>query len=444
MKTSDRPEVQRFARHVNPRLVAALGVLGQGRLFTRAQGERLEDHRGNSYLDALAGAGSVALGHHAERLRIRFERALEEEPWGEHEGPRAHELKARLAARSGLAAVLLASSGAEAADAAMRLARASSDRHRLLSLEGASHGLSLAALSLAGDLRPQRPFAPLLPGCQAIPFGDLAALEEALDPDDVAALFLEPIQVEGGLRPLPPGYLAAARSLCHRHGALLVLDETQTGLGRCGHDFSWQAEGVKPDIMLLGRALGGSYCALSAVLTSPAVLARARRRAPGVAGAGPVAGVNVASAVALELLDALDSALLRSVQERGEELRRALQERLSRHPLVREVRGRGLLVGVELGLDTQGWKLPLPASVPPPPLGHWVALELLEKGVLCQPAAHRPEVLRLAPPLTISAADVAVLVDRVDLVMQACDGASSVLSALLWRLGRQARAGWTF
>jgi putrescine aminotransferase len=444
MKTSDRPEVQRYARHVNPRLVAALGVLGQGRLFTRAQGERLEDHRGNSYLDALAGLGSVALGHHAERLRVRFERALEEEPWGEDEGPRAHELKARLAARSGLGAVLLASSGAEATDTAIRLARAATGRHRLLALEGAHHGLSLGALSLAGEPRASRPFAPLLPGCHTIPFADLAALEEALASGDAAALFLEPIQVEGGLRPLPPGYLAAARDLCHRHGALLVLDEVQTGLGRCGHDFAWQPEGVKPDILLLGSALGGSYGALAAVLTSPAALTKARRRAPGLAGAGPVAGVNVASAVALELLDALDGALLRSVRERGEELKRGLQERLGGHPLVREVRGRGLLVGVELGLDTRSWKLPLPASVPPPPLGHWVALKLLEEGVLCQPALHRPDVLRLAPPLTISGADTAVLVDRVGRVMQACDGASSVLSALLWRLGRQARSGWTF
>lgn len=443
MKTSQRPEVQRYARHVNPHLITLLGVLGYGRLFTRAQGSRIEDHRGNSYLDALAGFGAIPLGHHAERLRIRFERALEEEPWGEEEGPRAEELKERLRERSGLDGVGLASSGAEAVDLALKLALAATQRSVLLGCEGSYHGLNLGALSLAGEARLRQPFGPLLE-CRKVPYGDLDALEKALAQGDIAAFVLEPIQIEGGMKVAPAGYLAACKELCARHGTLLILDEIQSGLGRCGLDFLWQNGGTKPDLLVLGKALGGSYCALAAVLTSPKILERASRHAPHLAGGYLVAGVNVASAVALEFLDLLDDGLLKAVRSRGDELLRGLQRGLEKHPLVRGVRGQGLLVGVELGLDMGGWRLPLPSSVPPPPFGHWVSLRLLEEGVLCQPTTHRPDVLRLEPPLSISSADVATVVDRVLRVMRECSSASAVLSALLWRLGRQARSGWEF
>ncbi|MCU0658692.1 MAG: aminotransferase class III-fold pyridoxal phosphate-dependent enzyme [Polyangiaceae bacterium] len=443
MKTSDRPEVQRYARHVNPHLVSLLGVLGYGRLFTRAQGERIEDHRGNSYLDALAGFGSVPLGHHPERLRVRFEQALDEEPWGEDEGPRAAQLKALLARRSSLPSVLLASSGAEAVDVALKIARASTGRQTILCCDGSYHGLNLGALSVAAEPRVRKPFAPLLPGCRVLPYGDLDALRHALQ-DGAAAFLLEPLQIEGGMRMPPGGYLEACRELCSRHGTLLILDEIQTGLGRCGHDFLWKKYGVKPDIVTLGKALGGSYCALSALCLNPELLERAERQAPGLVGPGPVGGVNVASAVALEFLSLLDEPLLNNVRQRGEELLEGLQRRLQGHPLVRGIRGEGLLVGVELGMLPRGWKLPLPASVPPPPTGHWIALKMLEASVICQPTTHRPDVLRLEPPLTVSAPDIAILQDRIERVLRECNGATAVLSGLVGRLGRQARAGWTF
>ena len=255
--------VERYARHVDPAFMKLLGVLGYGRVFERAEGVYVWDDRGRRYLDLLAGFGSVNVGHSHPRLLARLHELLEARPLHlSHTGPSPHtaalaEALAR-AAGGALEMSLFSTSGAEAVEAAMKLARAATGRRRIVACERGYHGLSLGTLSLSAAARLREPFEPLLDDCSVVPFGDAAALERELTRGDVAAFIVEPVQIEGGVRFAPAGYLAAARDACARHGALFVLDEVQTGFGRLGSLFAFQQESVVPDVLVLGKSAGGS------------------------------------------------------------------------------------------------------------------------------------------------------------------------------------------
>jgi putrescine aminotransferase len=414
--------VERYARHVNPAFVKLLGVVGYGRVFERAHGVWLWDHEGRRYLDALAGFGSVNVGHNHPRLVARMHALLDEEPVHFlHVGPapQAADLAERLAALSGLEMALFSTSGAEAVEAGLKLARAATRRAGFVYCTGSFHGLSLGTLSVTGATRLRAPFEPLLAGCTAVEFGDIDALERALAPRRIAAFLLEPVQGEGGIVIPPPGYLRAAQDLCRRHGTLLILDEVQTGLGRCGTLFAFQAEGLVPDVLVLAKALGGGIAAVAATLTRRDL----HRKAYGSTArfdlhGSTFAGSALSCAAALETLAIVeDEGLAEAARARGDRLRVGLLRRLAGHPFVRDVRGRGLLVGIELGPTGAGWAgraapllvRHLARSV----FGQWAALRLLEKGIVAQPASQAWNVLRLEPPLTIGEAEVDLLIDAV-------------------------------
>ena len=260
--------VAQYARHVDPAFVKLLGVLGYGRVFTRASGVRVWDDQGREYLDLLAGFGSANIGHNHPRLVARLHALLDEQPLNlSHTGPSPH--AARLAealaaeAGGGLDMSLFCTGGAEAVEAAIKAARAATGRTRIVFCEGAYHGLSLGALSVSGSKRMRRPFEPLLPSCEAIPFADANALERVLARRDAAMFLVEPVQIEGGIRFAPPEFLRQARALCTTYGSLLALDEVQTGIGRTGSLFAFQQAGVVPDLLILGKSLGGSIAAVS-------------------------------------------------------------------------------------------------------------------------------------------------------------------------------------
>jgi putrescine aminotransferase len=348
-----------------------------------------------------------------------------------HVGPAAAaaDLAERLAALSGLDVALFSTSGGEAVEAALKLARAATGRRGFVHCHGSFHGLGFGALSVTGSARLRAPFEPLLPGCAAVPFGDLAALEGALARRDVAAFVVEPIQAEGGIVLPPPGYLREAQALCRRHGTLLILDEVQTGLGRCGTLFAFQAEGFVPDVLVLAKSLGGGIAAIGATVARRDV----HREAYGSTRrfdlhGSTFAGSALACAAALETLAILeDERLVEAAAARGDRLLAGLTARLAGHPLVRAVRGRGLLVGVELrGLGR---------SV----LGQWAAVRLLEKGIVVQPASQRWDVLRLEPPLTMRDAEIDLLVAATGDVLDEYRGLASVVRDVGGRLLHQ---GW--
>jgi len=455
MKQSEHPVSRAYANYVNPSFIELLGVLGYGRVFTRASDVWLWDSEGRRYLDCLAGFGSVNLGHNHPALTARLHALLDEQVLHFcHTGPAAgaaalaEALASRLA--SPLEISLFASSGAEAVEAGLKLARAATGRTDFLSCDGGFHGTTLGTLSVMGAARLRAPFEPLLAGCHRVPFGDLAALERALDAHRCAAFLVEPVQAEGGVVLPPPGYLAAAQALCKSRGTLLVLDEIQTGLGRTGTLFAHQAEGMVPDVLCLAKALSGGLAAISVAVTSRALFDKAY----GAAGrfdlhSSTYQGNAFSCAAALKTLELIDElGLTARSTERGEQLLAGLRARLNGHPLVKEIRGRGLLVGIEFGPTGSSWldKLApaLVGKVSETMFGQWVAVKLLEAGILAQPASSRWNVLRLEPPLTIGAGEIESVVEAVGTILDQYRGIGPIVADVTRRAGAQWRDGWRY
>lgn len=339
------------------------------------------DEAGREYVDLLGGIAVNALGHAHPAVVAAVSRQVATLGHVSNlfvaEPPVAlAELLLALAGRPGR--VFLANSGAEANEAAFKLSRLTGRRH-VVATEGGFHGRTMGALALTGQPAKADPFRPLPGDVTHVPYGDVAALAEAVT-DATAMVILEPIQGENGVVVPPPGYLAEARRITAAHGALLVLDEVQTGVGRTGHWFAHQAEGVEPDIVTLAKGLGGG-------LPVGACLAFGRAAdllAPGSHGT-TFGGNPVSCAAALAVISTIASeGLLDHVKRIGERLRRGV-EALGL-PLVREVRGAGLLLGIVLDQPVSGA----------------AAAALREAGFLVNPV--QPDVLRLAPPLILTMA----------------------------------------
>ena len=455
MSTRDHPAVAAYARHVNPSFVKLLGVFGYGRLFERAEGVWLWDSEGRKYLDALAGFGTNNVGHNHPRLVARLRAALEEQAVQFcHVGPTpaAASLARELARRLGppLEVTLFANGGAEAVEAALKLARAATGRAGVVSCEGGYHGTSLGTLSIMGAARMKKPFEPLLGECARVPFGDLARLREALAGKRAGAFVVEPVLGEGGVVLPPPGYLAEARALCAKHGTLLVLDEIQTGLGRTGTELAFQREGVVPDVVVLAKALSGGMVPIGAAVTTAELWDRAYGSMDRFdLHASTFGGGALACAAAQETLAILaDEALADRSERLGSLLLRRLRDRLAGHPLVREVRGRGLLVGIELGPTGKGvfdrLASGLVSAASEKVFGQWAALRLLELGVVAQPASLRWDVLKIEPPLVIDAAEVERLVEAIGGLLDEYRSIAAVLRDAGARLGTQAARGFSF
>ena len=427
---------ERYARHVDPAFVKLLGVLGYGRVFTRASGVHVWDDQGRQYLDLLAGFGSANIGHSHPRLVARLHALLEEQSLNLcHTGPSPY--AARLAealaeaAGGGLEMSLFCTSGAEAVEAAIKAARAATGRSRIVFCDGAYHGLSLGALSVSASKRMRRPFEPLLPGCDAVPFGDAEALERALAPRDAALFLVEPVQIEGGLRFAPPAFLQKARALCTKYGTLLALDEVQTGIGRTGSLFAFQQAQMAPDLLVLGKSLGGSIAPAAVTMTTRAVqkAAYGPTRRFDLHGS-TFAGNAFASAAALETLRIVhDERLAERSRDNGAAMLAGLRERLAGHPLVADVRGQGLLIAIDLRARLPS---PLP-SMTARIAGQWLALALLERGIILQPASQAWSVLRIEPPLTIDPIEIARAVEIIGNVFDEHRSAAP----LLGRSGRR-------
>ena len=392
---------RQHAEHLNPTFIEALDLFGFGRDFVKAEGLSLWDHEGHEVLDFLAGYGAVSLGHNHPDVRAAIEEVLQARaPHFLLVSPQrlAAALAKRLAvvAPGDLDLCTFGSSGSEAVESALKLARAATRRPRFVSADRSYHGTTLGALAVTGSVRHRAPFEPLLDGCVRVPFGDPFALERELKRRDVAAVVLEPMQGEGGMRPAPHGYLAEAARLCRRYGSLLVLDEIQTGLGRCGYLFLCEEQNVEPDVLLLAKGLSGGLAPISVMITR----GRLWERAYGTLqrydlhcttfGGGPVA--CAAGLATLEVIER--DRLVHAAAAAGEYLRERLRAATAGHPLVREVRGRGLLWGIELDAPGGGMGADL--------AGQWVVIGLLERGMLTQVCADATGVVRVQPPLTVT------------------------------------------
>lgn len=403
-----RAALERFAQHVNPMKVRTLHHAGLDILEARREGARVWDEEGRSFIDCVTSAGCFNVGRRNPTVVARLRAALDDLDLGNF--LLASRAKADLAARlaevlpGDLNQTMFGASGGEVVDFALKLARGYTRRPGVISAQRAYHGHTGFALSAIGRPQYREPFEPLLPHFQQVPFGDAAALAAAMG-SDTAAVILEPIQGEGGIRIPPPGYLAAVRRLCDQHGALLVLDEIQTGFGRTGRMFACEHEGVVPDIITLGKSLGGGlYPITAAVFREP--LADFLLGHPFI-HLSTFGGADLGCAVGLATIDyILEHDLPAHAARMGERFAAgfaALQARYG--SVLAEVRQRGLMMGLQFIDDSHGPRL---------------SYELAQRGVLAIYTGNDSSVMRLQPALVITPAEV-------DTVLDALDGALGAL-----------------
>ena len=432
---------QLHASHLNEQMVHVLKTIGFDKRYQRGVGQYLYDEQGERYLDLLSGWGVFAVGRNHPTVREALTAVLDSEL--------PNLVQMGVSALSGLLAerllefvphldkVFFSNSGTEAVEAAIKFARAATRRGGIVYCSHAFHGLTYGALSLNGDQNFRAGFGPLVPDCIEVAFNDLAALEQALASRTVAAFFVEPIQGKGVILP-NDGYLQGAFELCRKYGTLFVADEIQTELGRTGRFLASEHWGIEPDMVLLAKALSGGHVPVGAVLTRKWVFDKVfNSMVRAVVHGSTFSKTDLAMAAGLATLQVIESERLIERSARlGERLLRSFEEMARRHELIRSVRGKGLMIGVEFGP---------PRS--PRLRASWNLLETASSGLFCQliviplfndhklltqVAGHGNHTIKLLPALTISDEDCGWIEQSFDAVIA---GAHRTTGAV-WKLGK--------
>ncbi len=447
-----------FARHINPVLHAMGSSSDFVKTFVRGDGAHLYDADGKQYLDFIAGFGSVNLGHNHPVVVEAISEALRQQAPGFAQvavNPFAATLAAEViaVAPSKLEMVFFGNSGTEAVESALKLARITTGRTGFLSCDGSFHGKTMGSLSVTSNRDYRQPYAPLIPDCEAVPFGDFNALDRALSTRRFAAFIVEPIQAEGGMNVPPPGYLREAQALCRANGTLLIVDEIQTGMGRTGSLFAVDSDGVEPDVMTLAKSLGGGLMPIGAMLTRRDLWLKAYGNVQKFAlHTSTFGGGSLACAAGLAALRVIrNEGLVANAQARGAQLVRGMTEMCQRYRCLKEVRGRGLLLGLEFQ--------PLPAHIS----AHWKSIDqtgmirymvpgmddvistihvlhamqtlLHAHGVYTQVARSNPLVMRIQPPLTITEDQVAQFLEALNQTCSEVDYSTKLIDGMIAKSG---------
>jgi ornithine--oxo-acid transaminase len=437
-------ESQRSAmhtRHLNEQFVRVLKTIGYDVGFQRGEGQYLYDRAGDKYLDLLSGFGVFAIGRNHPALRQALKSVLDADL--------PNLVQFDVSTLAGILAerllehvpyldkVFFANSGAETVEAAIKFARGATGRPGIVYCGHAFHGLSYGALSLTDDPNFRLGFEPLLPGCTAIPFNDLAALERALSSRQVAAFIVEPIQGKGVNLPTDE-FLPGALALCRKYGTLFIADEIQTGIGRTGKFLAVEHWNVEPDMVLLAKALSGGHVPIGALLTRKNIFDKIFNQMDRAVVHGSTFAKNdLAMAAGIATLDVIKAEnLIEKAAKRGAELQMALTRLVPGYELLKEVRGKGLMLGVEFGPPKS---LRLRAS--------WNVLETANKGLFCQlitvplfkdhkiltqVAGHGSHTIKLLPPLVITEEDCKWIATSFDTVI----AGSHKVPGAIWSLGK--------
>ena len=368
--------------------------------FERGEGSWLTATDGRTFLDFGAGIAVNALGHAHPQLVAALE-AQARRVWhvsNLYEIPEQERLAERLTATTFADRAFFTNSGTESVELALKMARkyhsakGAPERIRIVTFEGAFHGRSTGAIAAAGSEKMTAGFGPLMPGFDHVPWGDHEALQNAIGPE-TAAILIEPVQGEGGIRPLPPQCLRGLRALCDEHGLLLMLDEIQCGMGRTGHLFAHEIAGVTPDVMMVAKGIGGGF-PLGAVLATEDAAAP---MTPGTHGT-TYGGNPLASAIGLAVMGIVATEeFLAEVRRKAGLLAQRLGALRDGHDAIAEIRGVGLMLGLRLKEEVS------PAAL---------VERARDAGLLVVPAADN--VVRLLPPLTVTDDEIAEGVARLD------------------------------
>ena len=428
-------------RHLNEQLVRVLKTIGYDVGFQSGRGQYLFDREGARYLDLLSGFGVFAIGRNHPVLRDALKSVLDSDlpnlvqmDVSTLAGVLAERLLAHVPY---LDKVFFANSGAESVEAAIKFARVATGRPGIVYCDHAYHGLTYGALSLTDDKNFRGGFEPLLPDCSVIPFNDLAALEQALSSRQVAAFIVEPIQGKGVNMPTDE-FLPGAAALCRKYGTLFIADEIQTGIGRTGRFLAIEHWNVEPDMVLLAKALSGGHVPIGALLTRKNIFDKIFNQMDRAVVHGSTFAKNdLAMAAGIATLDVIkQERLVEQAAKRGAELRLALTRMVPGYELMKEVRGKGLMIGIEFGPPKS---LRLKAS--------WNLLETANKGLFCQlitvplfkdhkiltqVAGHGSHTIKLLPSLTVTDEDCRWIEKSFDDVI----AASHKVPGAIWSLGK--------
>ena len=429
-------------QHLNNQMVRVLRTIGYDRNYTKAVGQYLYDEDNNEYLDLLSGFGVFAIGRNhptvinalKETLTLELPNLVQMDV-SLLSGLLAEKILATTP--DNLTKMFFSNSGTEAVEAAIKFARYTTKRERIVHCEHSFHGLTLGALSLNGEEIFKQGFGPLLPNCNAIPFNDLDALEKALSTKDVAAFIVEPIQGKGVNIP-DDNYLPAVERLCKKYGTLFVADEIQTGLGRSGKFWAIDHWNVNPDMILMAKALSGGFIPVGAVAMTKKIMDTVFDRMDrAVVHGSTFSKNNMAMATGLATLQVMeDEKLVANSAKVGEDIINAINAMSSQYEFLKEARGKGLMIAVEFQSPKS---LKLKAA--------WAMLEAANKGLFCQMvtiplfkehkvltqvAGHGMNVVKLLPPLNLTQKDRDWIVDSFDKAI----GDTHQVPGSIWELGK--------
>ena len=382
--------VNQYTEHVNPSLAKLMNFAGFG-VEMRGEGCYLYDHEGKRYLDCLGSYGVFSLGHRHPAVVQAVKDQLDKVPMSGKVffSPLQAELATRLAALApkGLEFTFFSNSGAEAVEAALKFAKGATGRTKIVATVGGYHGKTVGALSVTGREKYRKKFGDLMPGAAFVPYGDLEAMLASID-HETAAVIVEVVQGEGGIHVAPSGYLAAIRAKTREVGALMIADEVQTGMGRTGTLFACEHEGIEPDLLTLAKALGGGIMPIGATMGTADVWEKIFSENP-LMHTSTFGGNPLACAAALATLDVIEAeGLCQRAEEMGQRFMGGLRDMQARRSdLVSEVRGMGLMIGVEFAMDE---------------VGELVIAQMTKRGVIAAYTLNNPRVIRIEPPLIIS------------------------------------------
>lgn len=438
-------------RHLNPQVGRIVKTLGFDRTWIGGEGAHLIDSTGQRYLDLFGGYGVFAIGRN-HPAAIEAVQAVMEARTGNMpqlgvtllSGVLAEQLLLR--APSSVAAMVPASTGTEAVEAAIKVARAATGRPRIIYAEHAFHGLTLGSLSVNGNEEFRAGFGPLLPGCEAVPFGDVDALRRELERGDVAAVLLEPIQGKGVNMP-PHGYLQEAQRLAHDADSLFICDEVQTGMGRTGAFLALERWGLRPDLICLSKALSGGLVPIGAVLVSRTAFDKVFDGMERAVRHGSTFGGNdLAAAAALATITVLEQeGLIERAERLGNLLLELTRPLIDRHEAVIDVRGAGLMWAIEFGppggrTRRSVWRAVERAQ--PGLFSQLVTVPLFhEHKIFCQVAGHRMNVIKALPALVVEESEIRRFAAAIEQVIAQAERVPSALARFGLQTGRRIVTG---
>lgn len=420
----------RFARTVNAQLVKVLRTIGFDKQYVKARGAYLYDREGTEYLDCLAGYGVFNMGRNHPVIKDALKSALDADlpNMVQMDAPNlagvlAEKLLAKIAVPA-IDTIFFTNSGTEAVEGALKFAKCATKRARILYCVQAFHGLSNGALSCNGNAEFRTGFEPLLPACDAVRFGDLESLENALRAGDVAAWIVEPIQGKGVFTAAPE-YFDAAIRLCRTYGTLVIADEVQTGFGRTGKWFACHHWSEQPDIVCVAKALSGGFIPIGAIAYPKKIYDAVFSSMDRCMVHSNTFGRNtLAMTAGLAALEVLESErLIENAAARGAAILDGLREKATRFEMIKDVRGQGLMIGIEFGKPKSlklraAWELV--HALNKELFGQLIVVPLLTNHrVLSQVAGHNA-IVRILPPLCVSDRDVAWILDAFEHVLTEC------------------------